>query len=181
MAGPIRRTAAERALLPVALVALLAAGAIFGFFYAWVCSTMWGLDDTDPQVAIAAMQAMNSSVRNAAFAPVFFGTPLVLAATALLGWRTGYRRVAQFFTAAAAVSLLGGLMVTLLVSVPMNEGLADHTLPMTTVRAQHIWSDYSGPWQMWNGVRTATSGLALLLAGYGVTGVHRRTAVPPPR
>ncbi|WP_255564512.1 hypothetical protein [Mameliella sp. CS4] len=25
------------------LAALIFAGAIFGFFYAWVCSTMWGL------------------------------------------------------------------------------------------------------------------------------------------
>ena len=40
------------------LLSLLLCGAIFGFFYAWVCSTMWGLDSADPAVAIAAMQAM---------------------------------------------------------------------------------------------------------------------------
>ena len=42
------------------LGSLLFCGAIFGFFYAWVCSTMWGLDSADPRVAIAAMQAMNA-------------------------------------------------------------------------------------------------------------------------
>ena len=44
---------------------------------------MWGLYAADPQVAIAAMQAMNASVRNAVFAPAFFGMPLVLLVTAL--------------------------------------------------------------------------------------------------
>ncbi len=62
-----------------ATVAVLLTGAIFGFFYAWVCSTMWGLDDADPRVAIAAMQAMNASVRNAVFFPAFFLTPVALA------------------------------------------------------------------------------------------------------
>ncbi|MDP5305807.1 hypothetical protein [Paracoccus spongiarum] len=58
----------------VALLSLLLAAALFGFFYAWVCSTMWGLDRASPDVAIAAMQAMNTSVRNAVFAPAFFGS-----------------------------------------------------------------------------------------------------------
>ncbi|GAB5461946.1 hypothetical protein [Hoeflea alexandrii] len=54
------------------LLSLLLTAAIFGFFYAWVCSTMWGLDAADPSVAIQAMQAMNASVRNAVFIPPSF-------------------------------------------------------------------------------------------------------------
>ena len=64
------------------LASLLLAAAIFGFFYAWVCSTMWGLDAAAPEIAIKAMQAMNASVRNAVFFPAFFLTPIVLALTA---------------------------------------------------------------------------------------------------
>lgn len=48
-----------------AYISMLLSAAIFGFFYAWVCSTMWGLDslaDADANTAIAAMQAMNASV-----------------------------------------------------------------------------------------------------------------------
>ncbi len=77
--------------MPLALVSLIFTGAIFGFFYAWVCSTMWGLDAADPRVAIAAMQAMNASVRNAVFAPAFFGTPVVLAAAAWAASRAASR------------------------------------------------------------------------------------------
>ncbi len=52
-------------LTALAITSITLSGAIFGFFYAWVCSTMWGLDQADPRVAIASMQAMNASVRNA--------------------------------------------------------------------------------------------------------------------
>lgn len=76
-------------------LSLLMCAAIFGFFYAWVCSTMWGLDTADPRIAIAAMQAMNGSVRNAVFAPAFFGTPLVLAITTWLLWTHNHKASAK--------------------------------------------------------------------------------------
>jgi len=43
----------------LAFLSLILSAAIFGFFFAWVCSTMWGLDALDPRVAITAMQGMN--------------------------------------------------------------------------------------------------------------------------
>ncbi|MCY4440783.1 MAG: hypothetical protein OXE53_11320, partial [Deltaproteobacteria bacterium] len=86
-------------LKPIAVLSLLFSGAVFGFFYAWVCSTLWGLDITDPNVAIVAMQAMNANVRNWVFAPAFFGTPVVLAATALVAWVSAERRAALLFAA----------------------------------------------------------------------------------
>ena len=46
-------------LVVMSMLALVSIGGIFGFFYAWVCSTMWGLDASDPRVAMQAMQAMN--------------------------------------------------------------------------------------------------------------------------
>ncbi|AUH63206.1 anthrone oxygenase family protein [Paracoccus zhejiangensis] len=149
-----------------ALLSLLFSGAIFGFFYAWVSSTMWGLDAADPQVAIAAMQAMNASVRNAVFAPAFFGTPLVLLVTALASRRAS-GAAALAFAAAAVVYTLGGLILTLAVNVPMNEALAQVTIPQDRAEAAAIWADYSPRWQVWNQVRTVASGLALLLAGWG--------------
>ncbi|MHA3976658.1 anthrone oxygenase family protein [Halovulum sp. GXIMD14794] len=149
----------------LSLVALLLSGAIFGFFYAWVCSTMWGLDAADPKVAIAAMQAMNASVRNTVFAPAFFATGPALAAAALAWWACGQRAVAALFGLAAAVYLLGGMGLTLAINVPMNEALAAVTVPQDPAEAARIWDDYSADWQFWNQIRTATSGLALLFAG----------------
>lgn len=146
-----------------ALLSVLFSGAIFGFFYAWVCSTMWGLDAADPQVAIAAMQAMNASVRNAVFAPAFFGTPVVLAVTALvLRNRSGSAALA--FLMAGVIYAIGGIGVTMAVNVPMNEALAQVDPGVDSAR---VWAAYSGPWQFWNQLRMAVSGVALLLAGWG--------------
>ncbi len=150
----------------LALLSLLFSGAIFGFFFAWVSSTIWGLDAADPQVAIAAMQAMNASVRNAVFAPAFFGTPLVLLATALASRRAS-GAAALAFAAAAVVYTLGGLILTLAVNVPMNEALAQVIIPEDRAEAAAIWAGYSPRWQLWNQIRTVASGLALLLAGWG--------------
>lgn len=155
------------ALLSVfALLSLLLTGAIFGFFYAWVCSTMWGLDAVDPQVAIAAMQAMNASVRNVIFAPAFFGTPLVLLITAALALGQRRRGGALCFLLAALIYAGGGIVLTATNNVPMNEALAQ--VNPAAGDAAAIWRAYSEEWQFWNQTRTAFSGLSLLLTGIGL-------------
>ena len=166
----------HRYLKSLAVLSLLFSGAIFGFFFAWVCSTMWGLDAADPNTAIAAMQAMNASVRNAAFAPAFFGTPLILFVTALVAWRSGEGRAALLFGAAGVLYLLGGLLLTVLVHSPMNDDLALVETPLEASRAREVWQDYSAPWQSWNAVRTIVSCIALLLAGLAILSFNR----PPP-
>lgn len=153
----------SRAALPLALVALLLTGGIFGFFYAWVCSTMWGLDRMEPAAAIAAMQAMNGSVRNAVFFPAFFLTPLALVLAGLASLRIA-RPAGRAFLLAALVYLAGGLVLTLAVNVPMNETLA---LVDPAVDSAAVWADYSPRWQFWNLMRTIASGVALVLAGWG--------------
>lgn len=157
-----------RLLFPLGLASLLFSGAIFGFFYAWVCSTMWGLDAADPRIAIAAMQAMNGSVRNAVFAPAFFATPAVLMLTAVVAWRVGRAGAGAAYAAAGALYLVGGLVLTMAVNVPMNEALAQVALPDSVEDARAIWDAYSGKWQLWNGVRTVVSAVTLLLAGCGL-------------
>lgn len=155
------------------LLSLLLAGALFGFFYAWVCSTMWGLDQAAPEVAIAAMQAMNASVRNMVFAPAFFGTgPALLLAAALSGM-AARRRAALFFALAGLVCLGGAVLPTMLVNVPMNEALARVGLPLPEAEAARIWADYSPRWQSWNIARTVAAGTALLLAGLGIAAGER--------
>ncbi len=157
-------------------LSLILCAAIFGFFYAWVCSTMWGLDAADPRIAISAMQAMNASVRNAVFAPAFFGTPLVLVATAALLWARDYKTSAKFFALSGAVYLCFGLILTMAVNVPMNEALARIVVPENLDAAKAIWQDYSKPWQVWNQSRTAASGLAFLLAVIGTLKLPGKTS-----
>ena len=172
------------ALLPksLAIVALLHSGAMFGFFYAWVCSTMWGLDAADPNVAISAMQAMNASVRNPVFAQTFFGAALLLLAAALAAWDGKERRAALFFGSGGLVYVLGAMVPTMAASVPLNETLAMVETPVGNARAQVVWRDYSVPWQLWNALRAVAAGIALLLAGLGVLSLGRlaRRCCPTP-
>lgn len=155
-------------LTTAAMTSLLLSGAIFGFFYAWVCSTMWGLDAADPRVAIAAMQAMNASVRNLVFAPAFFGTPFVLLLTAGLAFAMQHRRAALLFALAGGGYLLGGAGLTMLVNVPMNEALAQLAVPEAEQEARDIWRAYSPEWQNYNIIRTVVSGLTLALSGMAI-------------
>lgn len=161
-----------------AFAALLLSGAIFGFFYAWICSTMWGLDALDPRVAIEAMQAMNASVRNVVFAPAFFGTPFVLALAAILAARDGVARAAWALGAAALVYGLGGMGLTLAVNVPMNEALAATETPADLEAARAIWQGYSPRWQLFNILRTGVSAVTLGLAGYALLALGRAAARP---
>ncbi|MEX3016968.1 DUF1772 domain-containing protein [Gymnodinialimonas hymeniacidonis] len=151
-----------------AFLSLLLVGAIFGFFYAWVCSTMWGLDAIDPRVAIEAMQGMNASVRNAVFAPAFFGTPFALFVTGALAYGAGNRRAGRIFAVAGVLYLVGGLVLTMMVNVPMNEALAEVVVPTDVEAARAIWTEYSPRWQTFNIVRTCASGGALVLTGLGL-------------
>ena len=60
---------------------------------------------------------MNASVRNAVFFPAFFLTPIALAITGVLAWRVVRRRAAGLFLGAAAVYLVGGLILTMAINV----------------------------------------------------------------
>lgn len=158
------------------IVSLLLSAAIFGFFYAWVCSTMWGLDAADPRIAINAMQAMNASVRNAVFAPAFFGTPFALAIAAVLLVIRRQRTSAAAFALGAVVYFCFGLLLTMNVNVPMNEALASIRAPDDIKAAGAIWRAYSGEWQFWNQARTIASGIAFVFALSGVLLLHRHSA-----
>lgn len=156
-------------LVVLPITSIVFCGAIFGFFYAWICSTMWGLDQADPRVAIEAMQAMNGSVRNIVFAPAFFLTPVVLTITALVLRMAVQTSAAAWFLAAAVIYLAFGLFLTMVVNVPMNEALATVLVPTDIETAREIWRGYSGRWQFWNQVRTVASGAALVCAAIGLT------------
>ena len=159
--------------LPIlpALTALSAAvtlgltGGIAGFFYAYACSVMVGLEVIDPRQAIVAMQGINATVRNVAFAPAFFGTPVAALVTALLFAHRRRKTAAWCMAAAALVYVTGAFLPTLLVNVPMNEALAQLSVPDNPAEAARVWSDYARPWTWWNILRTAFSLLALLLVG----------------
>lgn len=151
-------------------------GAIFGFFFAWVCSTLWGLDAIDPRVAIEAMNAMNASVRNPVFFTAFFLPPVVAAVAAVLCVSVKARSAAVLLGVAALVHAVGIILFTQGFNLPLNEGLAEVGTPEDVAVAQDVWTEYSGPWQTYNLIRAVVSGVTLALVGTAAVLLGRRTA-----
>ena len=129
-------------------------------------SNPWGLDQIDPNTAITAMQAMNASVRNVVYAPVFFATPVVLLASALLAFGCGNRRAAWFYHGRSDLR------------VWWNGADHGHKRPLEPSpcvdrnavgpgAGQRGPECHSETWQFWNIIRLATA-VALLLTGLGL-------------
>ena len=159
--------------LAFTVVTLALAGAMAGFFYAYSMSVMWALDAVDPKAAIASMQSINIIVRNAIFFPAFFGTPMVALVAAGLWWKQGAGQVALLLALAAIIYLAGTFLVTIVANVPMNEALAIATIPADPEQARTLWQNYSGPWTLWNHVRTVASFISLLLVGWALYAAGR--------
>lgn len=115
---------------------------------------------------------MNASVRNAVFAPAFFGTAPVLALTTLVAIRVDARRVAGWLGLAAGLVAVA-VLLTVGVNVPMNEALGATPVPEGVEAARALWADYSPRWQLWNTARTVATGVAVLAIGMALTGVRR--------
>lgn len=147
------------------VVALLSIAASFGFFYAWSVSAMWGLDATAPEAAIAAMNGVNSTVQNAAFAFSFFGAPLLLLLAMVLAFAVQQKGVGVFLLLALAACIVGVHAVTYRYHIPLNRQLLTETGPFAPGMAEEIWAAYSAQWKSWNWVRTLGSGLAVAMVG----------------
>lgn len=152
----------------LSLASLLLMGAIAGFFYAYWCSVMIGLDAAGPEAATAAMQGINRTVRNPMFAPAFFGPLLVLPMAAVAALLTGGRTAALWLAAAFVIYGAGGFLLTALVNVPMNNAFAS--------AAPSAWPAYAEAWAFWNGVRTILSFVALAAVGFAILADRPRPA-----
>ncbi len=139
-------------------VATLWVGVMAGFFYAFSAVVMPGLSTADPAIAMEAMQAINASVRNIAFAVGFFGAPLACVAAMAHAahrrdWPAGW-----MVLVGGSVYMIGAFGVTFLVNVPLNETLASLDPGLPENRSEML--SYIGEWSIWNNIRTVASVIA---------------------
>ena len=145
--------------LVVALLNLALLGAVYGVFFAYSNSVVPGLDRGEQAHAAAAMRGMNVVIINPRFLAAFIGPLVTSAATGFLLLALDETTAALLSLAAAVVYLLGSLVVTGRINVPMNNALEGGTLS---------WADFSPRWRRWNTVRTVSSMVALVLGGAGL-------------
>jgi uncharacterized membrane protein len=151
-----------------AAIALLLTGAVAGVFFAYSVSVMVGLDAIRPDQAIAAMRSVNEKIQNPVFLATFLLAPVAAVLTGVLLLTQGHRTAGVLFVLAATVYVLGALVPSFAVNIPMNDALDTVTVPSTAEGAARVWSDYSSRWTLWNHVRTVSSLVSLLVVGAGL-------------
>jgi uncharacterized membrane protein len=151
--------------------ATIATGLAAGFFYAYHVSVTRGHALVGDRTYVEAMQAINATVRNWEFALGFFGALLLGAAA--LALRAGRWRSPTTWLLAAGVALyLGAFLVTMTVSVPLNEDLARVALAASDLPA--VRADYELAWNRANALRTGLSVAAFAFLVAAVATDRRR-------
>ncbi len=142
----------------VGAVAVLLTGVSAGVFFTYQNSVLPGLRPLDDAAFATAMNSMNRAILNPAFMLFFVGSLLALAAAAIVGFVSGTGLAAWLFAASFAVYLIGVVIVTGGVNVPLNNALAK----------DGDRQSFETRWVRFNGLRTASVILAFALATAGL-------------
>lgn len=150
--------------LVVAFLNLVLLAAVYGVFFTYSNSVVPGLDNADPETAVAAMRKVNVAIINPSFLATFVGPVVTAALTGVLLLVVDEGTPAVLYFVAAAVYLLGCLVVTGRMNIPLNNALENSD----STDWEKRWRDFSPRWRRWNTVRTLSSGVALVLSGVGL-------------
>jgi len=154
------------------LAATLTTGLMAGIYYAFACSVMPGLRDTDDRTLVSTMQSINVAIINGWFLLVFVGAPLLTLAAGAVHLRAGGRAALPWVAAGLALNVLA-FLVTAAANVPLNNALdaagpVDQITDLAAVRAH-----FETSWIRWNLVRTAATTAAFGCLGYALVLTHR--------
>lgn len=171
----------DRLLFPLTLLAALGSGLVGGVFFAFSAFVVKALARLPAAHGIAAMQSINIAVANRWFMAPFFGTAaacVALILTALPRWREpdGILRLVG-----AALYLGGGIGVTGVRNIPLNNALAEVAADDPAGAA--LWTRYVPAWTAWNNVRAvaAAAAAAALTIALVADGAGDATAASPTR
>ena len=147
-----------------ALLTLVLLAGAYGVFFAYSNSVMPGLDQVAAEKAVDAMRRINIVIVNPVFLASFIGPVITGAATGFLLLGLGENTSAYLFFAAAVVYLIGGIIISGRLNIPLNNALENSASTDWDTR----WADFSPKWQRWNTVRAFLSMVALVLCGVGL-------------
>lgn len=147
----------------LAVVAVVLAGLGCGIFFTFSTGVMPGLRRSDDRTFVTAMRGINRAVVNPAFLLPIFLSPVALGVAgvvALVTARAGTAGAASgwLLVAAAAVALVGAVLVTGARNIPLNNALDASTAPDAAARAA-----FERPWNAANTIRTLLTLAAFVL------------------
>ncbi len=153
--------------LTLSFAATLGCGIMTGVFFAFSTAVMSGLARLEPVQGLSAMQSMNRTILNPLFLLLFMGTAVscVIVFIMVLGkWSSPS---GLLFLAGCAFYLIGSLLVTMIINVPLNNSL----IPLEPGSAEGTsqWLRYLSTWTTWNhirGIAALAATLVLMVALY---------------
>ncbi|WP_347030545.1 DUF1772 domain-containing protein [Brevibacterium paucivorans] len=142
--------------LIVILLATCVTAVLAGFWCTWGIVVLPALDKVPPAVAVTSMRSLNESVLTPAFLIPFFASPVICLVGTIVCAVERAPFAAVLLGLAAGLQLLGVIVVTRTMNVPLNEELARTQRP-----PQEAWGAFSQAWQRAHVVRTIASCIAL--------------------
>ena len=139
----------------VTLGTALGCGLSAGVFFAFSAFVMPALGRLPSGQGIAAMQSINKLAVTPAFMTALFGSALACAGLAVWSVVAWDERPAPWLLAAGVLYLVGAIVVTIAVNVPLNDALA--TTRPDGAGAADRWSGYLRRWTAWNHLRAAAA------------------------
>lgn len=148
-------------------LAVVLAGLFGGFFLTYSVSVQLGLAEVDDLTYVRTFQAINATIRNPAFAVMFFGCVPAIAVAWALNRRTDRRAALTLATGGLLCAAV--VVITFVFNVPLNDELAGWVDP-TAAQAGVARAEFETIWNRWNLARTvlAVAG-ASTVAGAAVT------------
>lgn len=135
-------------------------GLMAGFFFSYTVSVSLGLGKLGDNEFLNAMKQINREVQNPIFFTSFFGALILLSVACFLNHNKPYF---MFLLIATFFYLLGVLLVTVFVNVPLNNKLELFDITLSTeITVKQMRNAFEKRWNFWNNIRTISSILSLL-------------------
>jgi uncharacterized membrane protein len=138
-----------------------------GVFFAFSTAVMSGLARLENAQGLSAMQSMNRTILNPLFLLLFMGTAVSCVIVFIMALGRWSSPSGLFFLAGCAFYLIGSLLVTMIINVPLNNSLIP--LEPSSSEGTTQWLRYLGVWTSWNHIRglaSLTATVSLMIALY---------------
>jgi uncharacterized membrane protein len=170
------------------LAALGGVGLMGGLFFAFGTTVMSSLERMPPGQGATAMNLINVRIQNPLFLLIFLGTALICLALAVLAFvRDSPGR--WWLLAGAALYLVGVMVLSFAVSIPLNDKLA--ALDPNSAAGTAEWLNYLAKWNPANNVRAVACLLGVIAFGLALNAgsgnqtssapAQHQTSLQPPR
>jgi len=141
--------------------AAIGSGLMAGIYFTFSVFVMRAFNKIDAPHAVTAMNAINQTILNSLFMPLFFVTSIISLFLIIFSFSHWNESGSHFIFYAGTIYLIGMFFCTIIFNVPLNNSLAELNLDKANVNM--AWSHYYKHWTNWNHLRTMSSLITSLL------------------